>query len=164
MLDQQYQINQDLKLILENLKKNTKNRTLWYIYPINIQTPKLLLFDFFYNYCCKKKYNQKNNWIKYIYYKIKYLCSSIFTELVPLGRFSHTVAMFICVSVRLLQFKTPSSGGHEDLWSDGLSLILVCNDTIFSSSLFQWFFFALFNFFRFSDFLWTPPQYFIFWC
>ena len=47
----------------------------------------------------------------------------------PQGRFSHRVAMSVCVC--LWQFKTPSSGGRTDFWSKGLSLILACDDTFF---------------------------------
>ena len=47
-----------------------------------------------------------------------------------LGRFSHRVAMSVCLSVCSWQFKTPSSRGRGDLWVNGVSLILACDNTI----------------------------------
>ena len=35
-----------------------------------------------------------------------------------------------CLSVCMCHRKTPTSGGHGDLWSKNVILILVCDDTI----------------------------------
>ena len=49
----------------------------------------------------------------------------------PLGRFSNSVAMFVCLFVCVWHLETPSSWGCGDLWSKNVFLILGCDDTIF---------------------------------
>ena len=53
-------------------------------------------------------------------------CIFCFSMSLPIGRFSHKVDMFVCVSC-----KTPTYGCCEDLWSKNVVLILACDHTIF---------------------------------
>lgn len=78
----------------------------------------------------------------------------IFTESAPLGRFSHWVAMSVCLSV-CDNSNHPLPAVQEDLWSKGVLLILACEDTFFSMIFctFQ-LFFAHSHFFYPSP----PPQ------
>ena len=72
--------------------------------------------------------------------------STLHTPHSTLGRFSHRVAISVCLSVCLSwQFKTPSSGGCWDFWSKGVLLILDYNDTILVIFPFN-------DFLRFSSF------------
>ena len=56
----------------------------------------------------------------------------VFLALHPFFSWLSRVTMLVC----LWQFKTPSSGGHGDFWSNCSLLIFPCNDTTFPS-LFQ---------------------------
>ena len=48
----------------------------------------------------------------------------------PLGRFSHRVAMSVCLFLFVCHRETPTCGGRKNFWSKGVLLILVCDDTI----------------------------------
>ena len=55
-----------------------------------------------------------------------------FTELAPRRWFKESRCPSFCLWFCLWQFKTPSSGGHGDFWWNGVSLIMACDETIFS--------------------------------
>ena len=53
--------------------------------------------------------------------------TTLFTISAPLGRFSHRVAMSVC----LWRCETPTSRGHGDLWLKNVFLILACDNNFF---------------------------------
>ena len=58
-----------------------------------------------------------------------YFTKVVFTELTPLGRFIHTIAMSVCLSV-FLSVCDNSKHSLPELWSKDVLLILARNDTL----------------------------------
>ena len=61
--------------------------------------------------------------------KFIFLFLFFFSLNMPLCQFNQRVAMSLCLSVCWGHSKTPTSGGHGDLWSKNIFLILACYDT-----------------------------------